>query len=155
MFIVIYLRRNSKNRKYLFSKTIIHMTVDLYCNENSTHDSHFSLKSLNNFNNKMNRSEPEIHVPEPADPASVKMPSSGIADSYHFFSFCQKSFFKSFSNHQTLKIWIFFQLSSDDHPNHLLMITTTIIMISVLFFSNGNWNNLSIRSIFMVHYFMV
>ena len=133
MFIVIYLRRNSKNRKYLFSKTIIHMIVDLYCNENSTRDNHFSLKFWDNFKNKMNRSKPGIHAPEPAGPASLKMPSSGIT--YLFLSFCQKSFFKSFfSNHQTLKIWIFFQPSSDDHPNHLLMITTTIIMIFVLFY---------------------
>ena len=103
VFIVIYLRRNSKNRKYLFSKTIIHMTVDLYCNENSTHDSHFSLKSLNNFNNKMNRSEPEIHVSEPDDPASVKMPSSGIADSY-LFHFVKNHFSNLF---QIIKPWRF------------------------------------------------
>ena len=63
VFIVIYLRKNSKNRKYLFSKTIFHMTVDLYCNGNSTRDSHFSLKFLDNFKNKMNRFEPEIHAP--------------------------------------------------------------------------------------------
>ena len=60
--------------------------------------------------------------------------SSGITDFYHFFILSKMIFRIFFSNHQTLKIWIFFQPSSDDHPNHLLMITTTIIMISVLFF---------------------